>query len=212
MLTVLAKLLRSCQIRSSISAPLIPPTHTSLLWRRPFEVPTQTPFQLRDLDCEVRVLTRLGSEATTNLAPFIHVDTNVLDEAFLAQALENVVAVNQVMVAEGERLHMSMCAHGLSDHKLAHTPMMAQHPLPHTLLHLQSFVLRVPATLKGGDQPQGSDNLQLAVRVTCVNTLSEEEQASQLAGYHCYRGMVTADTKLFFNVLSSKKGKFASHG
>jgi len=130
---------------------------------KPFEVPPQgstMPFDLCDLDLEVRLLPR-SLVAARALAPIVRVDTNKLAQAFQEQALGSVVAMNQSFV-----LAMEEEAPDIKDTTSGSRPMV-----------------------------------DVALRVTCANTLEEEEQAQILAGYHCYRGLLTPHTKLYFNAI-----------
>jgi hypothetical protein len=67
----------------------------------------------------------------------------------------------------------------------------------------QSYVLKVPASEDGVDTQQ-----LLALRVTCTNSLSEDQQTS-VVGYHCFRGLMTPGTKLYFNAVRPQ-GKWDS--
>jgi len=226
---------------------------------KPFEQPPQGsfPFALCDLDLEVRLMPRSVAAAAAQ-SPIVRVDTDQLARVFLAQAVDTVVAVNQVgcacvplpsgaltsesPLAAWRAVHPAPCpdhfhllrmyvhqaerglcseslpAPGWTNQARPHPPMCSRAarggtpspPLhaaglraeasPHPPFVPQSYVLAVEeAAPCHAGQPGGPVNLIL--RVTAANTLEEEQQERLLAGYHCYRGLLMPQTKLYFSAL-----------
>ncbi|KAL4437011.1 hypothetical protein ABPG75_004150 [Micractinium tetrahymenae] len=142
---------------------------------RVFVPPAGEPFELADVELEVSLLGGAASGAQ------LQVDARQVEREFQRRYLGRVLALSEACVlgvpsSSGDAAGAADAAGTAGATGAAHAASTS-----------------APAGTAGAAQ-----GLKLLLRVTATNTLDAEAQEEQL-GYHCYRGLLTPETQIFFH-------------